>query len=130
MTLNLALYLDKPKGDKDLSTPRPRLTMDAYQEWARLGASYPALNGLYEGYSALALAGEAGEVAGEVKKAFRDDGGGLTKERRERIIDEAGDVLWYLANLASDLDVSLQEIAEYNSRKLEKRHGREPLTIK
>jgi len=45
-------------------------------------------------------------------------------DRVEEIKAELGDVLWYIANLASDLDVSLQHIAEENLAKLQRRKNR------
>lgn len=101
------------------------MKMQTYQDWAQIGASYPAFNGLRIGYSSLALANEAGEVAGAVKKCFRDDTGVITSERREKIKEELGDVLWYLSNAAMDLGFTLDEIAEGNITKLAERHGRQ-----
>lgn len=48
-------------------------------------------------YVRLGLISEVGEVAGQVKRIIRDDGGVLTAERREKLLDELGDVLWYWA---------------------------------
>ena len=67
-------------------------------------------------YPALGLAGESGETVEKVKKFVRDG-----KLDRDGLLKEMGDVLWYLANMASDLGVSLETIAEINIEKLEKR---------
>lgn len=48
-------------------------------------------------YAELGLISEIGELAGEAKRIIRDDNGELTPERREKIIDELGDILWYIA---------------------------------
>jgi NTP pyrophosphatase (non-canonical NTP hydrolase) len=69
-------------------------------------------------YVALGLNGEAGEVAEQIKKAMRNDGGELTPERIESLKKEAGDVLWYLTRLAAELDTTLEEIAQINVEKL------------
>lgn len=69
-------------------------------------------------YVALGLGNEAGEVQGKVKKALRDDDGIVTDEKREAILDELGDVLWYLARVADELGVSLDQVAERNLTKL------------
>ena len=69
-------------------------------------------------YPALGLAGEAGETANKVKKMFRDDGGVLTEAKRQEIKKELGDVLWYVAGLAHDAGLTLDEIAEANIAKL------------
>lgn len=79
----------------------------------------PAMQGLV--YPSLALAGEAGELANEVKKFMRDDGMNLTAERRHKCILELGDVLWYAAKIARELGMSLAEVAEMNIVKLDNR---------
>jgi NTP pyrophosphatase (non-canonical NTP hydrolase) len=69
-------------------------------------------------YFAVAIGGEAGEILEHVKKSKRDDGGILTPERREKIIKEMGDVLWYLAVCAHRLNIGLDEVAQINLDKL------------
>lgn len=58
-------------------------------------------------YVYLGLISEVGEVAGQVKRIIRDDGGVLTPERREKLLDELGDVLWYWAQMHDVEGVSL-----------------------
>jgi len=60
----------------------------------------------------------AGEVAGKIKKVFRDKDGEINGETKSALKAELGDVLWYLAQLATELDLTLEEIAEYNIDKL------------
>jgi len=79
-------------------------------------------------YPALGLSGEAGEVAEQVKKALRDDGGQFTPERREALKKEMGDVLWYLAALCDDLGIDLGEVAQMNIDKLQSRKERNVLS--
>ena len=69
-------------------------------------------------YAAIGLSNEAGEVLGKVKKAWRDDDREITDERRDAILDELGDVMWYMARLADELGVSLQQVADRNLTKL------------
>lgn len=69
-------------------------------------------------YPTLGLANEAGEVAGKVKKLFRDKSGQISEEDRQALKYELGDVLWYLAQICTELDLSLQEVAEANLTKL------------
>ena len=69
-------------------------------------------------YPTLGLANEAGEVAGKVKKLFRDKEGEISREDREELKYELGDVLWYLAQICTELDLTLEEVAEANIEKL------------
>ena len=69
-------------------------------------------------YPTLGLVNEAGEVAGKIKKIFRDRNGQITEEDREALKQELGDVLWYLAQICTELDLSLEEVAEANLVKL------------
>lgn len=75
-------------------------------------------------YPALGLAGEAGEVCEKVKKMFRDDDGEVTPAKLEEIKKELGDVLWYIANLAADFGINLDEVAMLNLDKLFSRQKR------
>ena len=92
------------------------MNFDEYQLKVQETALYPENAKII--YPALGLTGEAGELAIQVKKIIRDDGGNLTPERKEKIVDELGDVLWYCAALASDIEMSLDAIAQANLLKL------------
>jgi NTP pyrophosphatase (non-canonical NTP hydrolase) len=72
-------------------------------------------------YPALGLANEAGEVLGKIKKVLRDNDGDFTPEKRQEIGAEMGDVLWYIAALSRDLDLSMSDIAQWNLNKLNSR---------
>ena len=93
-----------------------------YQRRSRQTAQYP--RDAWLAYPALGLAGEAGEVAEHAKKAIRDDGGTVSEERRAAIAKELGDVLWYVAQIATELDLGLDAIAEANLEKLLSRQRR------
>lgn len=86
-------------------------------------AVYPG-TGTPEGlrYGALALAGEAGEIANKVKKAWRDVN--FTEETRLQLIDEVGDCLWYCGAIAKELGVDLDAVAAANLAKLRSRQQR------
>lgn len=98
------------------------MNLNDYQAEAVKTAIYPEYIGL--AYTALGLAGEAGEVADKIKKVYRDSEGTVSNEKRLEIAKELGDVLWYLANLASELNTDLSFIAESNLDKLNSRKDR------
>ncbi len=97
------------------------MNFDEYQQAITRFAVYSRDNELMMlSYLALGLNGEAGEVAEQIKKAIRNDSE-ITPERRQKIFDELGDVLWYAARMASELGFSFAEIAAANVHKLEQR---------
>ena len=99
-----------------------RVELSEYQRISRRTAEYPRAAWL--AYPALGLAGEAGEVAEHAKKAIRDDGGEIGEERRAAMAKELGDVLWYVSQLATELGLDLDEIAQANLEKLLSRQRR------
>lgn len=90
---------------------------DVYQRESRKTWSLIAMDHAIV-YPTMGLVNEAGEVAGKVKKIFRDRGGEISEADRQALKDELGDVLWYLAQICTELDLSLQEVAEANLVKL------------
>lgn len=98
------------------------MELSEYQRLSRRTAEYPREAWL--AYPALGLAGEAGEVAEHVKKAIRDDDGEVSEERRAAMAKELGDVLWYVSQLASELGLELDQIAQVNLDKLLSRQRR------
>ena len=99
------------------------MQLSDYQRRSRATAVYPDA-GSNLTYPALGLCGEAGEAAEKVKKAIRDDGGELTPERRDALAAELGDVLWYVAQLATEAGLELDQIARANLDKLLSRRDR------
>ncbi len=98
-------------------------TFEEYQKKTQKTALYPSVGNNFI-YPTLGLVGEAGEVAEKIKKVLRDDGGEILPEKREEIKKELGDVLWYLSQIATELNLSLEEIAELNILKTTSRAGR------
>ena len=94
-----------------------------YQERARQTAKYPVI-GHAVIYPILGLTNEAGEVSGKIKKIFRDKGGIVSDADLAALRAELGDVLWYLAQVSTELGLSLDEIAEHNIAKLLDRQAR------
>jgi NTP pyrophosphatase (non-canonical NTP hydrolase) len=96
------------------------MLLDEYQKKAAETAMYPE-QGKNMVYTALGLASEAGEVAGKVKKIIRDEGGIISDNSRVAIAKELGDVLWYAAQCATELNLTLSEVAKENITKLQGR---------
>ncbi len=69
-------------------------------------------------YPTVGLVNEAGELAGKIKKIFRDKGGVIAEEDRQALKGELGDILWYLTQICTELDLSLEEVASANIEKL------------
>jgi NTP pyrophosphatase (non-canonical NTP hydrolase) len=80
--------------------------------WSLVHTDHPIV------YPTLGLVNEAGELAGKVKKIFRDKGGIVSEDDRQALKYELGDVLWYMAQIATELDLDLQDVAEANLEKL------------
>lgn len=97
------------------------MDLSEYAEKIKPLALYPEAN---EGtimalcYTSLGLAGEAGEVANQIKKILRDDAGRITSKRRESLVSELGDVAWYLVRLCAELQIDPQQIIDENVKKL------------
>ena len=96
-----------------------------YQQEARKTAIYPEEFKII--YTALGLVGESGEVAEKIKKVIRDKGGNFSTDDKTEITKELSDVLWYVANLAADLDIDLGLIAAVNLEKLRSRQERDKI---
>jgi len=96
-------------------------TFSDYQSKTDKTAVYPRETPLQ--YLALGAVGEAGEIAEKVKKKERD--GELDKEE---LAKEIGDVIWYLAQLASELDKDLGDIAGQNIEKVLDRKERDKIS--
>lgn len=94
-----------------------------YQEKSRVTALYPNVDDNYI-YPTLGLVGEAGEIANKIKKIQRDKGGVLDDETKKEIVKELGDVLWYIAQIATELDGNLDDVAQDNIDKLYSRLDR------
>lgn len=117
-------------GDSAFATDSyqvPELTFTDYQNYSGDTAIYPDVGdseiaGVV--YPALGLVNEAGEFAGKIKKLFRDKQGKLSSEDAEALRAELGDVMWYLSQCASELGLSLREVAQNNLDKLQSRKER------
>lgn len=93
------------------------MEFNEYQKESRKTALYPESGNNWV-YPVLGLAGEAGEVADKMKKVMRDEGNIVSEEKKLEVKKELGDVLWYVSQIASELGLSLDEIAQGNIEKL------------
>lgn len=114
-----------------LDQPAFRKGLDVYQSFAIQNANWPG-KGTALGLSYIAgkLNGEAGEMAGQVFKSWRDDDlietlpsgsivtDTLPPERREKVVKELQDVLWYVAAMAAELGLPLSGLALGNLENL------------
>ncbi len=111
--------------DELTNSPQPvtELSMADYQMLAHK-TSKNTLVGHPVVYPTMGLTSEAGEVAGKVKKVFRDNDGIITEEIRQALIAELGGVFWYLAECATQIGATLDEIAINNIEELFSRKQR------
>lgn len=116
MRLNIGTYVDfytyQLKANEFANyTDKEIKEFDAELKFEDSGLEYPVM-GLTE---------EAGEVAGKFAKIIRDKKGVITQDDKNEIIKELGDVLWFVSEIATRLDFSLQQIAFMNIEKLTSR---------
>lgn len=97
---------------------REKNIFDHYQENAARTANDKQDRDKRLTIAGLGLNGEAGEVADIIKKHI---GHGHDLDV-DMISDELGDVLWYIAEIASCLDLNIYDIAMNNIRKLVNRY--------
>lgn len=95
-----------------------------YQERAKKTDRNPGRDEQARTIPLAGLASETGELLGEYKKYLRD--GASHKLFKERLAEEVGDLLWYIANVATKFDLDLAEVAEQNLAKCEGRWGEPP----
>jgi NTP pyrophosphatase (non-canonical NTP hydrolase) len=101
---------------KAMTTP-DFATFAAYQResrktWSEIPMNHPIV------YPTMGLTNETGELAGKIKKIFRDKQGVIGPEDREELKKELGDILWYFTQICTELDLTLEEVAEANIEKL------------
>ena len=103
------------------------MNFSEYQEKSRVTAKYPNAGNDFT-YPTLGLLAESGEIADKLKKHIRDDGihvpNDLSDEQKKELAKELGDVLWYIAQLATEFECDLNEVAEMNIEKLYSRMER------
>jgi len=98
------------------------MNFNEYQIKAKSTDIYPADHAL--DCHVHGLNNEAGEVAGKIKKMYRDSNGDFSATVRFDVAKELGDTLWYLACIAEDIGFTLESIAAMNIQKLADRKER------
>ena len=91
---------------------------ESRKTWGIIPMNHPIV------YPTMGLVNEAGEVAGKIKKIFRDKDGQITETDKQSLKSELGDVLWYLTQICTELDLTLEEVADTNIEKLSSRKDR------
>jgi NTP pyrophosphatase (non-canonical NTP hydrolase) len=110
------------------------MDFDEYQAKTRETATYPeAFTGSKAAinYCLVGLAGEVGEIMNKWKKVLRGDGVYTSDDAWEALknferdmVDEAGDVQWYLARLTEECGIQMDVVATRNVEKLASRKER------
>lgn len=98
------------------------MNLNEYQRAAATTAIYPKSSGIT--YTIVGLCGEAGEIAGKYSKSIRDD----IPVNKDDLTKELGDVLWFVAMLAYEFNISLDEVGTKNIEKLVDRKERNCLS--
>jgi NTP pyrophosphatase (non-canonical NTP hydrolase) len=100
------------------------MTFDEYQERAHQTSKDTVIGGDKLLYPVLGLAGEVGEIVDKVKKLYRDHDGYMTHAQRVELAKEGGDLLWYIAEICTQLEINFSFVAESNLKKLADRADR------
>jgi NTP pyrophosphatase (non-canonical NTP hydrolase) len=92
------------------------MEIDDYQRRAQGTDQVPARTGDGMVVALMGLAGEVGTLATDYKKRLRD--GDTYRFYADDLLEELGDVLWYVANIAHKSGLSLDDVAQANLAKL------------
>lgn len=95
------------------------MEFDDYQRAAAMTDQVPGTDGDALVVPLLGMAGEAASLLVEYKKWLRD--GEAHRLFRDQIAEELGDLLWYVANLATKFELNLADVAASNLRKTQRR---------
>ena len=100
------------------------MDLNDYQQKAHNTSLKTSVKGDKILYPVLGLCGESGEIAEKFKKMYRDKNGEVDDVFKTEVIKELGDVMWYIAELCTVLNVELSTVAEKNIEKLYSRKDR------
>ncbi len=119
--INDAIPRDRHSAPTSLFTRKIAMDICTYQERAKKTDRNPGTDEPARMIPLAGLASETGELLGEYKKYLRD--GQNHRLFKERLAEEVGDLLWYVANVATKFDLDLAQVAEQNLDKCEGRWG-------
>ena len=86
------------------------MTFNAYQEAVKMIAQYPVIGEGYI-YPLIGLPGKVGKIFEIIEKVHRDQNNVIAGDTRTKLINELGAVLWYIAILATELEIGLDAVA-------------------
>lgn len=94
------------------------MNFNTYQGLAKNTAGFQEIHEERLVCAVLAMAGEVGELANHIKKGIWH-GHGINQEF---VLEELGDILWYLSETATSMNIYLDDVAEFNIDKLRQRY--------
>jgi NTP pyrophosphatase (non-canonical NTP hydrolase) len=97
------------------------MNLNDYQTAALQTQQVPVASGMEKMVPFLGLSGEVGELLNAYKKHLRD--GEAHLRFTDQMCEELGDILWYVADVASRFDLTLEDIAQQNLEKVNARWG-------
>ena len=92
------------------------MELNEYQHTVQNFAFYPHDMGPY--YTTFGMMDVVGQLAKKLKKALHDTDGEIDLKTKQLMTVQLGDLLYFISNTATDLGVSMNDIATYNIRKL------------
>jgi NTP pyrophosphatase (non-canonical NTP hydrolase) len=96
------------------------MNLNQYFMLAKGTAVYPNIGKNYQ-YALIGLGGEVGELMNVIKKISRDDNSIVTQEKKDKIIDELGDIMWYYVMLCYEFQIDPDVVLTSNILKLKER---------
>lgn len=75
------------------------------------------------------ISGEAGEIS-DLWKKIKFHSKPWDAENKEKMVSEIGDLMWYTVKLLQELDISLEDVIDYNVKKLSSRYPGGKFSIK
>lgn len=94
------------------------MEFNTYQKLAQNTAGFQEKNEERLVCAVLAMAGEVGELANHIKKGIWHAHG----VDPEFVLEELGDICWYIAETATSMNIHLDNVAEFNIDKLKQRY--------